>query len=195
MVTIEKGKYRLEINQDNSPINPRDNDNISKMVCFHRRYALGDKHNYKQDNFNSWEELEKSIIKNEDPICISPLYLFDHSGIRISTSSFNDKWDSGQIGFVFIKKEYIRDTFNKKRISKKLKNLSKELLESEVNEYDNYLTGDVYYIDLYENNKLIDTINSFYGENFWTNGMSNNLPEEVITELKEELIKEFGEKI
>jgi hypothetical protein len=194
MVTIEKGKYRLEINQDNSPINPRDNDNISKMVCFHRRYNLGDKHEYQQDNYNSWDELEKSIIKNEDPICIFPLYLYDHSGITISINSFNDRWDSGQVGFVFVTKEYAKEIYNKKRISKKIKDRIEEIIKNEVEEFDNFLTGNVYCIDLYNDNKLIESFGGFYGEDFWLNGMSYELPQEVITELIEELEKEFGKK-
>ena len=40
---------------------------------------------------------------------ILPLYLFDHSGISISTGSFHDPWDSGQVGFIYASKEKAKE--------------------------------------------------------------------------------------
>ena len=30
-----------------------------------------------------------------------PLYLMDHSGLAMQTTSFNDPWDSGQVGWIY----------------------------------------------------------------------------------------------
>ena len=96
-------KYELKIEQDTDPMNPRkDWDNITTMVCGHRSYDLGDKHNYKQGDFNSWDEMKEQIIKDYKVLMIKPLYLYDHSGITISTSSFGCNFDSGQVGWVFV---------------------------------------------------------------------------------------------
>jgi hypothetical protein len=195
MTTIEKGKFKIEIEQEEYPMNPRSNDNISKMVCFHRRYNLGDNHNYKHENYDSWDEMEKDIIRKEKTACIKRLFLYDHSGITISTSSFNDRWDSGTVGFIFITKKDLRKNFLKKRVSKKLIERCNSIIEGEVSEYDSYLRGDVYTMSTYENNELIDCIGEIYGDNFWENGMSSYVSKEMITELKEELEKEFGKKI
>ena len=46
MLTATRGLYVLVIQQDDSPSNPREDDNFGKMICFHRRYNLGDHHNY-----------------------------------------------------------------------------------------------------------------------------------------------------
>ena len=55
-------KYELKIEQDTDPINPREDwDNITTMVCGHRSYELGDKHNYKQGDFNSWDEMKNDV--------------------------------------------------------------------------------------------------------------------------------------
>ena len=51
----------LRIIQDENPYNPREDDNLTKMVCFHNRYDLGDKHNYNKDDYSSWDELKKTI--------------------------------------------------------------------------------------------------------------------------------------
>ena len=55
-------KYELKIEQDTDPMNPRtDWDNITTIICFHKRYELGDKTEYKSDNFDSWDELKEQI--------------------------------------------------------------------------------------------------------------------------------------
>jgi len=137
-------KYELKIEQDTDPMNPRTEwDNLGTMVCFHNRYELGDKTDYRSNDYDSWEELEKGIIKNEGEVVILPLYLYDHSGITISTSSFDCRWDSGQIGFIFVskykmKKEGIDET------------KVEEYLKGEVETYDKYLTGEVYRYSIYE---------------------------------------------
>ena len=45
MLTATRGLYVLVIQQDDSPSNPREDDNFGKMICFHRRYNLGNHHN------------------------------------------------------------------------------------------------------------------------------------------------------
>ena len=147
METVETkviGKYKIEIFPDDSPFNPREDDNLGTMVCFHGRYDLGDKHEYRQKDYCGWNELEKDIIKNEDVGVIVPLYLYDHSGITMNTTGFHCPWDSGQVGFIFISKEKIRKEYSKKRISEQLRRKIKLYLVEEVNTYDQYLTGEVY---------------------------------------------------
>ena len=41
----------------------------------------------------------------------SVLYLYDHSGITMSTGSFCDSWDSGQVGFIYVTKEDIEKEY------------------------------------------------------------------------------------
>lgn len=46
-----KAPYLLQVMQDDEPLNPReDYDNLGKMVCWHNRYNLGDKHDYEDTN-------------------------------------------------------------------------------------------------------------------------------------------------
>lgn len=47
LMAATKGDYTLFIDYDSDPLNPRtDWDPFGGMICFHRRYSLGDKHNY-----------------------------------------------------------------------------------------------------------------------------------------------------
>jgi len=167
------GNYKIEIIQDCDPESPRTWDNLGTMVCFHGRYNLGDKHSYSSRDYDSWDEMEKAIIKNEDVAVILPLYLYDHSGITISTTSFDCRWDSGQIGFIFISKKKVREEYSINRITKEWKEKVTKYLEGEVEAYDQYLRGDIYgykvskisVCDLgCEHEEEIDSCWGFYGE-------------------------------
>jgi len=144
---IEKktiGDYEIKIFPDEDPESPREWDNLGTMVCFHRRYNLGDKHEYNSNDFDSWGELEARIIRDHDVAVILPLYLFDHSGITMCTNSFGDPWDSGQVGFIYVSKKTVREAYNLKYVTKKVRERMAEYLKGEVETYDNYLTGNVY---------------------------------------------------
>ena len=193
--TIKKDNIRLEIKQDLYPTSPREDDNLAIMTCFHKRYNLGDEHNYKLSDFESWEQLKKQIIKAENPICIKPLYIYNHSSVTISTTPFSCRWDSGQIGFIYIRKKDMLEEFGGKRSSKKLKSKAEKIIDNEVEVYDQYLNGEVFYFELYVNENLIDSCSGFLGVDFWTNGMYDNIDNEYTEVLHEELVKEFGEKI
>ena len=138
------GKYKIEIMPDDQPFDPRGDDNLGTMICFHSNYCLGDKHEYRHQDYQGWEHMEREIIKNEDVGIILPLYLYDHSGITMNTTGFHCPWDSGKVGFIIISKEKMRYEYSKKRISKQLIERVKGYLRSEVEEYDSYLTGDAY---------------------------------------------------
>ena len=144
------GNYLIEIHQDEFPESPREWDNLGKMVCFHGRYDLGDKHDYDHNDYNGWEEMKNAIIKEEDVCVILPLYLYDHSGITMSTSPFSCQWDSGQVGWIFVSKKDVRKEYGVKRIDQKLIDKVTEVLVGEVKTYNMYLMGDVYGYKIYE---------------------------------------------
>jgi hypothetical protein len=166
------GKYKITIQQDDNPDSPRSWDNLGTMVCFHKRYDLGDKHDYDFNDYSSWSEMEKAIVKNEDAAVILPLYLYDHSGITISTTPFSCRWDSGQIGFIFCTKKDMESEFIKLS-GQDLIERCEVLLKGEVETYDQYLTGDVYGYEIYElstcdhgheHEEFVDSCWGFYGE-------------------------------
>ena len=140
---ISKKAFKVKVGLDACPTNPREDDNFSKMVCFHSRYTLGDKHDINSDDYNSWDEMEKAIKKELKAAIILPLYLYDHSGITISTSPFSCRFDSGQIGFVYCTREDLKSLGTNRKLGSRVERAMK-LIEAEVNEYDHYLTGEVY---------------------------------------------------
>lgn len=162
----------VRIEYDRDPQNPRkDFDHAATMVCEHRRYTLGDEDGAdaakeavrkSRDYRASWEEGWEAKFDLSDPpqlwkavqtctdIVSMPLYLYDHSGITMSTGRFSCPWDSGQVGFIFITKDTILNEWGHKRLppqqilTKKLKEQATACMEAEVEEYDQYLTGDIY---------------------------------------------------
>ena len=140
METIEYKRYTIGIWNVEDPMDPRkDWDNLGTMICLHRRYRLGDEHSY---DLEEARELEAQIPKRGGVVL--ELYMYDHSGITISTSPFSCPWDSGKIGFIFVDAEKIRKEYGWKRITKARREKIEAYLESEVKTYDDYVTGNVY---------------------------------------------------
>lgn len=160
--------YTIKIEQDQIFESPREWDNLSTMVLFHNKYSLGDKdHGIDSDNYSGWSGMKEAIIRKFKPVCIAPVYLYDHSGISIKIGSFSGllpeghaEFDSGQIGFVFISAEKARENWSAKRISKKIRYHSERVLNAEINIYDQFLRGDVYGYSIEE---LNDSCWGFYG--------------------------------
>ena len=184
-------KYELKVEQDNDPMNPRTEwDNITTMICFHRNYNLGDKHNYKSDNFDGWIELMDQIDSDYKMLMIKPLYMYDHSGITIRTYPFDCQWDSGQIGWVFIDEKKLQSMTGDSSGHNEI-NLE-EIIDSEVKTYDQYLTGEVYRYSIYEietcdkgheHKNYVEGCGSYFGEEECTNegkSVLQHLEKEVV---------------
>lgn len=163
-----------------------------------------------------------------------PLWLYDHSGITIScgarTYPYNDRWDSGQVGWIIADKETIikevRDyelDENGERIRVetvhsdgkvswhfKTKMLTDEtwraraveIMEGEVEVYDQYLRGEVYGYNLYRLGDAGDDEDEEFDENdaeeadscwgfFGDDLLENGIPDQVGCGLQEAL--ESGE--
>jgi len=172
----------LAIAIDQFAENPREWDNLGTMVCFHKRYILGDQnHGYRAEDFNSWDEVRDAIIKNENPVLIYPLYLFDHSGLTIQIGPFNGPdavWDSGQVGYIYTTKDAIRKHYQTKRVTQRYIKLADTILREEVKIYDAYLKGEVYLFILEDKDgNLINSCGGFYGNDFDKNGIREHLGE------------------
>jgi len=128
----------LTIAYDECPVNPRtDYEPMCKIAT-----VAGTSKDHLGDIRMSIEELN-DIRKSEE--CISmPVYIMDHSGVSLSLTSFNDKWDSGVFGLIYI---------SKNRASHEFEDLSGldlerkiwEVMEGEISLYNMYLIGSCYY--------------------------------------------------
>jgi hypothetical protein len=156
---------KLEIVKEECPENPRDMPSLGKMVCFHRRYSLGDKHDLRSDDFGSWKEIEQHLVEL-GAVVILPIYLYDHGGLRMSTVPFGCRWDSGQVGFIYATAEDIRAEIQDSAQDLTATQLesAKECLQSEILVYDKYLEGDVWSVMLTDGDgEIVENCGSVYG--------------------------------
>jgi hypothetical protein len=202
-ITLSKGRV-LKIFQDYVIIeSPRDWSNIGTMMCNHSRYRLGDTEktgeewdSYAYENleilpailagFNedyNWsreeytKELKKYAKKADKEWIILPLYLYDHSGITMNTTGFSCRWDSGQVGYIYVSKKRAMTELGLKTFGKRGYEKTVKALRQEVETYDQYLTGDVHGFHLEtKDGDVIDSCWGFYGSDFLTNGMLDHIP-------------------
>ena len=117
-----------------------------------------------------------------------PVWLYDHGGLTVSCGErvcpYNDQWDSGCLGWIFVSKETIlretdatADTWRERGF---------EILRGEVEEYDQYLRGEVYGYTLYESDipedgetpdwaETGDSCWGFFGSDIEQSGIADNI--------------------
>lgn len=148
-------EYKIKIEQDTDTENPRD-FGTGIMVCFHGKYDLGNtKHKEDGSRFDDVYEAQE-FHKNFEGVSL-PLFLYDHGSITISTTPFSCPWDSGQVGFIYMPDEMLAAEFDND------KEKAKQCLLSEVQTYDQYLTGDVWGYIITKDGEEIDSCWGWYG--------------------------------
>jgi hypothetical protein len=90
---------------------PRSWDNLGTMVCAHRSCDLPQESGYTTDSAG-YEELMASLSSSKRCGCIVlPVYMYDHSGTALSTTPFSCRWDSGQVGYIYVDYTDIRKVY------------------------------------------------------------------------------------
>lgn len=165
ITTTDGRRLRLVIEQDEFSDDPRSWDNLGTMLCCNRDYRLGDLNSNKETEEQlaeicrkygkSDEEIDEmafaeevQFILDQDDVCGLPLWLYDHSGISISTRGV-DQFDSSFVGLIFVEKDFfVAHTCitNEENWKKE----AKGTLESEIEVYNDFLEGNVYQWTLYE---------------------------------------------
>lgn len=79
----------VEVEVDDISENPR--EPIGTMVCWHRRYRLGDEH-----DFDTPRDFQESDMKRA--YVVLPIYLYDHSMLALSTEKFCRTSRSRRVG-------------------------------------------------------------------------------------------------
>lgn len=152
--TIQYKGYTITIEVDTDVVNPRENyDHASKMISWHKNYRLGDVHTWGVDSFSAFMEAHPEHL-------YLPIYLYDHSGITISTASFRDMWDSGQVGWIYMEATTLDSEFGGDRTR------AEGYLKSEVEEYDTYIRGEVYGYIVKKDGEELESCWGLYGHEY-----------------------------
>ncbi len=136
--------YKIEIFQDENPENPIQNwDMLGKYICWHKRYDLGN-----CTDFENPEEVK--VYAKKHNALLYPLYMYEHSGIGLSLTNdrypYNCPWDAGQLGYIMVERNAALALLpnNTVKEAEKLEEKVLEILNGEVETYNQYLSGDVY---------------------------------------------------
>lgn len=189
----------LRIEQDLDPVNPRIeyDGNLSHIICWHRNYQIGDNHSY--NSIYSLEEYLKAERAAGNDYFMKPVYMLDHSNITLSTMPFSNHYDSGLIGFAFVFKNDMVDAGIIQKNDDVWRKKASAVIDSEIDEYNQYLEGDVYgYTELeyFRGNwKETDSCWGFFGDDPRKNGMLDSIGGGSILNIKNEreLMKRWKE--
>lgn len=181
--TLEVRGLTVRLHYDPEPESPREWDNAGKMVCWHGRYNLGDEQ--PRQGSQEWlrslaadlvnandvdlipdEHIERIIDKHV--AVMLPLYLFDHSGLAMSTSSGRFRacdsmgWDWGGVGWIYVTMEQARKEWT--GTDDEIRAQAEKCLIAEVEVYDDYLQGQVFGYEIEdEDGNHLDSCWGFYG--------------------------------
>lgn len=191
----------LKIVQMEDAINPRSADygdcNLGTIAYKHPRYILGEEKIDDPIDFlrelygisgnmpytnKTLETLQSKASKYG--FVLLPVYLYDHSGLSISTQPFTCKWDSGQVGFIYTDLKTIKEKggLNWKRWTHKRREQAQEWLKSELQTLDYYVRGEVYGFIIEEDGEEVDSCWGFYGSDPETNGIAGHVDKELLDE-------------
>ena len=164
----------IKIHHDPDAESPREWSNLGTLICWHRRYRLGDSHPFDspeaflRDLAGASDQSDLSMDQLRDraerKAIILPVFLYDHSGLAMNTIGFHCPWDSGQVGFVYATLEAVRKEFGAKRVTKALRAKAEDILRGEVVSYDAYLGGRVYGYVIEQDGEEIDACWGFVGD-------------------------------
>lgn len=150
--SFEKNGCQVELVYDNDPCNPyKEYDTLSQIYHWHPRYDLG-------NQINRMDKQEMMDYLDNEVLAILPVYLYDHSGITISTSPFSCMWDSGQVGWAVI----TATNASKMGIDDWDMTKLEAAIKAEIDQYDHYLTGQVYGYQVKYDGELVDSCYGFY---------------------------------
>jgi hypothetical protein len=141
----EEKDVTVKLYREQDPEDPLCWPSLVTLDLDHSRYDLGDRNIEKEG---------KTVMK------AMPVYLYDHSGITISTEPFQSRWDSSKIGTAYVFEEDVEDRGVKEE--HRTKERAKQWIEDRVEQYDNYLRGEIYRFELYEDGERTDSCGGFH---------------------------------
>lgn len=152
---------RLTIDIDECPESPRKWDNVATIVSRGGNWDISDE-GWRMSAEEFAEFLHKKLDKkcpeikdltdinsivncenSKNYIVCKPIYMYKHDGETISLSPFGCRWDSGCCGYIFVFKDKILKEFPDAS-DDNWRDKAEEVIQSEINIYDNYIREEVY---------------------------------------------------
>lgn len=170
---------RLFVEPDDFVPNPREHSDYDSLIAVaSNRWYDGD------ESYSSVAELKAVVEKAEKDGCVVlPLYVLDHSGLSFSITSFNDPWDSCQIGYMIYPSGWTEED-------------ARRCAQNELHELSQFANGQVFSVGIEHpegwHGVTDDSLGGIYADS------EDEAIQEALTELdltaqeKEEIRKHFG---
>lgn len=152
---------RLTVCVDECAESPREWDNVATIVSKGGDWDISDE-GWRMNAEEFAEFLHKKLDKKcpeikdltdidyivncrsaKNYIVCKPIYMYDHSGKTISLHPFGCRRDSGCCGYIFVFKDKILKEFPDTN-DDNWRDKAEEVIESEIDVYDDYIQGNVY---------------------------------------------------
>lgn len=163
LFTLPYRNHLIRLFSDEDTESPREDDNPSRIWCWHPRYELGDRDNpipqAKLPELGSWDAVEALVHKRAKSkvLALAPLYLYDHSGLFLKIGSFDGllpqghaRFDTMRVGFIFVTYRSWTMCMGRPEFEspKALENACFKAMESDLAEYNTWLRGGCYRFDI-----------------------------------------------
>lgn len=166
-VVTENDTYNINIVLDQYPESPREWDNLGTLVIFGK--------NAKDETTEKRDRYELQTYLQTFTGVYLPVYCYEHRGIAYSTTPFICRWDSGQVGYIFVTTEKLKEEFPNWVSNEVVKN-AEEILSGEIETYSKWANGDVYGYEITNSNgQHIDSCWGYYTTNDAYDGAIDNL--------------------
>jgi len=154
--TEEYKGLKIRIQQDEDAQSPEDWEPMGTIYTNHNRYfAIG-------IDLNKIEDEEAAEVRSNGAESLA-IYAYVHSGVALSTSPFNCRFDSGQCGFITMTKEKIISEYGDDSEASREK--ARGYMKGEIENWNTYLSGNIYgYIVEDKNGNELDSCWGYYGD-------------------------------
>lgn len=179
-------KVKVSVDDSGSTESPREYADNTMFITAHNRHSSPDKFTgddtveHLATTFDVWHwdnqfkehtyetDVDKLLNEVYRKAVIVPVYMFEHSNVayRASTTGnpFHCRWDSGMVGFIYMKREDILQEYGVKIVHEALRDRVIEHLKIEAKEYSDWAEGNVYKYSVELNGDHVASCHGFIGD-------------------------------
>lgn len=136
-----------------NPINEKEQDHPFRVVCSNN---IGHE-KWDKDDLRSFPDKAK-----KEGYEYLPIYYFSHGDTAVKTKPFTGPhayWDSGQVGWIFVEPATGREEWGKR-----WRKMARKYMEASVVEWDSYLRGDNFFVEVLQGDDRLDGCGGYIGD-------------------------------
>ena len=154
----------VQVFYDPEPDNPRDWGPLTGIVGWHSQRRIGDHpipkspteflielyaEQFPEMGGMSDSEQARFVKRTPYPGVLKPLCMYEHGSVAFSTDNssypFTDRWDAGQVGFVYVTPQKLVEREIADDVEK-----TEAIIKSELQAWEDFVNGNVYGVSLVE---------------------------------------------